>query len=59
MSNFISIISLNNLNSVFTLFFRNIGYIDSTAELDATEVEIDRGSGQVKITANVTSESIQ
>lgn len=54
---FFSLISKDTLNQIMTLFFKNMGYVDSNVDLEITDMLI-RGD-EVEVTAEVKEETLQ
>lgn len=54
---FYTIISKETLDAVMTLFFRNLGLVDSSAHLELNKLEID--GDEVLIDADLKEETIQ
>lgn len=59
MTNFIARVSTNNFNAIMTMFFRNIGMIDSATELKIRDMVVDLEDESVMVEADKTSESVQ
>ena len=59
MTNFIARVSTHNFNAIMTMFFRNIGMIDSTTELKIRDMVVDLEDESVMVEADKASENLQ
>ncbi len=59
VTTFIARVSTYNFDAIMTVFFRNIGMIDSTTELKIRDMVVDLEDESVMVEADKTSENIQ